>query len=127
MLSRAFSRPSVPDRTGVDVCVAYPPDTDTPGFEVENQTKPPETFEISGSGSLCTAPQVARAMLRGIRSGGSASLLSPFHQPPLCRGVSWVDRGRGSPARQSRRPSSWLQAGITCPPRTSVSPSSFLP
>ena len=28
--------------TGVRVSVAYPPDTDTPGFEQENKTKPPE-------------------------------------------------------------------------------------
>jgi hypothetical protein len=33
--------------SSVRVSVAYPPDTDTPGFEQENKTKPPETSRIS--------------------------------------------------------------------------------
>ena len=44
--------------TGVRVSVAYPPDTDTPGFEQENKTKPPECMCARRSSTplnfLCT-------------------------------------------------------------------------
>ncbi len=51
---------------GVRVAVLYPPDTDTPGFAIENTRKPPETVAVSGSIKPVTADVVARALLRGI-------------------------------------------------------------
>jgi 3-dehydrosphinganine reductase len=43
---------------GIKVCVAYPPDTDTPGFEVENKCKPEETRLLSETSGLFTAHEV---------------------------------------------------------------------
>ena len=57
------------------------PDTDTPGFEVENRNKPPETVAISESGGLMQPEEVAKALLRGVEKGkffigpGSAKML----------------------------------------------------
>ena len=42
------------------VCVAYPPDTDTPGFAEENKTKPEECRLISETAGLFSAQQVAK-------------------------------------------------------------------
>ena len=53
-------------RYRIDVQVLCPPDTDTPGFEVENRTKPAETRAVSGGGGLLEAVDAARALLRGI-------------------------------------------------------------
>lgn len=54
---------------GIQVSVVYPPDTDTPGFAVENQTKPFETHYISGSAGLMQPEEVAEAVLRGVERG----------------------------------------------------------
>lgn len=51
----------------ITVSVLCPPDTDTPGFEVENKTKPDETKEISKSAKLLTPDEVAQALLRGMK------------------------------------------------------------
>ena len=53
----------------IRVSVLCPPDTDTPGFELENRTKPPETKAISGTAKLIQPEVVARALLKGIRKG----------------------------------------------------------
>jgi 3-dehydrosphinganine reductase len=50
----------------VKVSILYPPDTDTPGFEIENQTKPPETAILSETAKLFTPEQVAEVYIRGI-------------------------------------------------------------
>ena len=43
------------------VSVAYPPDTKTPAFDVENLTKPPLTkILLEGSGQLFSAKYVAQ-------------------------------------------------------------------
>lgn len=44
--------------------MAYPPDTDTPGFAKENEEKPPETALISEAAGLSSAHSVAAVMLR---------------------------------------------------------------
>jgi 3-dehydrosphinganine reductase len=44
----------------------FPPDTDTPGFAIENQTKPPETVMLSESAKLMTPDQVAAVFVRGL-------------------------------------------------------------
>lgn len=54
---------------GVRVSVLCPPDTDTPGFAVENRTKPPETQAVSAGAKLMTPDDVARALLAGMRRG----------------------------------------------------------
>jgi 3-dehydrosphinganine reductase len=53
----------------VDVTIAYPPDTDTPGHRQETATLPPETVEINASGGLFTAEEVAQAILNGVARG----------------------------------------------------------
>lgn len=42
------------------VSVAYPPDTDTPGYKVEMESKPFITRKLSESGSVFSAEKVAR-------------------------------------------------------------------
>jgi short-subunit dehydrogenase len=54
---------------GVSVHVLCPPDTDTPGFEVENRTKPEETKEISKGAKVMRPDDVARTMLKGLEKG----------------------------------------------------------
>jgi len=51
---------------GITVSVLCPPDTDTPGFENENQSKPEETKAISAAAKVMTADAVAEALLRGM-------------------------------------------------------------
>jgi len=56
-------------RHGIGVSVLCPPDTDTPGFAVENLTKPPETVAVSEGGGLMRPEEVAAVLLKGIRKG----------------------------------------------------------
>lgn len=51
---------------GITVSVLCPPDTDTPGFAVENTTKPPETHAISAQATLLLPDAVADALLDGM-------------------------------------------------------------
>lgn len=66
---------------GVRVSILCPPDTDTPGFEVENRNKPPETVAVSEGGGLMQPEEVARALIKGLEKGrffigpGSARML----------------------------------------------------
>ena len=50
----------------VSVSILYPPDTDTPGFERENETKPFETAAISETAKLFKPEVVAKQYLKGI-------------------------------------------------------------
>jgi NAD(P)-dependent dehydrogenase (short-subunit alcohol dehydrogenase family) len=50
----------------ITVSVLCPPDTDTPGLAIENQTKPEETRAISAAGRVMTADAVADALIRGM-------------------------------------------------------------
>ncbi|MBM3172867.1 MAG: SDR family oxidoreductase [Chloroflexi bacterium] len=54
---------------GINVSVLCPPDTDTPGFEEENKTKPPECQAISARAKLMQPEEVAAALIRGMRKG----------------------------------------------------------
>ena len=54
---------------GIQVSVLCPPETDTPGLQIENQTKPFETNEISKSARLMTAEDVARVFVRKLARG----------------------------------------------------------
>lgn len=51
---------------GLRFSILYPPDTDTPGFENENTSKPAEVMMISEGGGLLDPDQVAKILLRGI-------------------------------------------------------------
>jgi 3-dehydrosphinganine reductase len=51
---------------GIVVACAYPPDTDTPGLDRENEHKPAETAGISAAIRPRTAHAVATAIVRGI-------------------------------------------------------------
>lgn len=48
---------------GVSVTLALPPDTDTPGFAIENQRKPKETKLLSESGGIYHPDKVAHWIL----------------------------------------------------------------
>jgi len=52
---------------GITVSVLCPPDTDTPGFQIENRTKPAETAAVSDGAGLMQPGDVARALIRGMR------------------------------------------------------------
>lgn len=53
-------------RAGIRISVLYPPDTDTPGFALENTRKPPETVAVSGAIKPVAASTVAQALANGI-------------------------------------------------------------
>lgn len=53
---------------GIRVSVLCPPDTDTPGMVEENKTKPDETLAISGNVKLVSAENVAKALIKGIKT-----------------------------------------------------------
>jgi len=50
----------------ISISVLYPPDTDTPGFERENETKPAETAALSETAKLYKPEVVAQYYLNGI-------------------------------------------------------------
>ncbi|XP_028392001.1 3-ketodihydrosphingosine reductase-like [Dendronephthya gigantea] len=54
---------------GIGVSIAFPPDTDTPGFEEENKDKPEETQLISASAGVFSPSLVAKDILNGVQSG----------------------------------------------------------
>ncbi len=66
---------------GVGISILCPPDTDTPGFEVENRNKPPETVAVSEGGGLMQPEEVAEVLVKGMEKGkyfigpGSARML----------------------------------------------------
>lgn len=51
---------------GIKISVLFPPDTDTPGFEIENRSKPPETAMLSEGAGLMSAAEVSRFFLDGL-------------------------------------------------------------
>jgi 3-dehydrosphinganine reductase len=50
----------------ISFSILYPPDTDTPGFEKENQTKPKECAMMSSTVKLLSAGQVAESLVAGM-------------------------------------------------------------
>lgn len=52
--------------TGVDVSIVYPPDTQTPQLDYENQFKPAETVALEGDPKPLSAEAVAAEILKGI-------------------------------------------------------------
>ncbi|PRW45034.1 short-chain dehydrogenase [Chlorella sorokiniana] len=57
--------------TGVHISVAYPPDTDTPGYATEMETKPALCKAVNAAlgSELFSAEKVAKALLGGIEAG----------------------------------------------------------
>jgi 3-dehydrosphinganine reductase len=53
----------------ITVSVLCPPDTDTPGFAIENEAKPAETKAVSAAARVLSADAVAAALLRGMARG----------------------------------------------------------
>ena len=51
---------------GIRISILFPPDTDTPGFEIENQTKPPETAMLSETAKLYQPEVVAEKYVNGL-------------------------------------------------------------
>lgn len=51
---------------GIRVSVVFPPDTQTPQLEYENQFKPHETKALSGNSSVLPPEEVARVTVNGI-------------------------------------------------------------
>ena len=88
--------------TGVRVSIGYPPDTDTEGYQRENETKPRSCVaanSVLGS-DLFPSERVARALWRGIARGafhlpspdpGQALLLDSM--AGLSPGVLWAPLG----------------------------------
>ena len=68
--------------SGVSVSVLYPSDTDTPGFEVENSTKPAETHALSANVKVAQPDDVARQFIDGLLRG-------KFHILPSGAGMPW--------------------------------------
>jgi 3-dehydrosphinganine reductase len=73
---------------GIRICIAYPPDTDTPQLTEENLAKPVETRAITAKGGIWSADDVAKAILEGVRKrrfviapGLTMKLLAAFHSP----------------------------------------------
>ena len=62
-------------RYNIKVQVLCPPDTETPGFETENKTKPEETKEISKTAKLLQPEEVARQAVKGIE--GDSFMIIP--------------------------------------------------
>ncbi|CAK1555294.1 unnamed protein product [Leptosia nina] len=60
--------------TNVRLTLAFPPDTDTPGFKQEELTKPKETKLISGSGGLHSPTTVGKKMIADAMKGKSYSV-----------------------------------------------------
>ena len=54
---------------GINVTLCCPPDTDTPGFEEEQKSKPEECKIISGSGTPSDPNTVARFVRRNYVRG----------------------------------------------------------
>jgi 3-dehydrosphinganine reductase len=93
---------------GIVVACAYPPDTRTPGFDAENELKPPETERISAVIKPREAVDVARAIVRGIEKdklvitadaqtaalARAAGLLGPYVRWSMDRQVGKVRRER---------------------------------
>ena len=54
---------------GVKVSIVFPPDTQTPQLDYENQFKPAETKALAGSDNPLSADEVARVILNGVARG----------------------------------------------------------
>ncbi|KAJ8929629.1 hypothetical protein NQ314_017671 [Rhamnusium bicolor] len=74
----------------ISVTLALPPDTDTPGFETENKTKPKETKLLSETGGLHKPNDVAKKLMDDALSQKFFSYIGfeSFILTTLCIGMS---------------------------------------
>jgi short-subunit dehydrogenase len=81
---------------GIQVAVLCPPDTKTPGFDRENQTKPPETRAISANAGVLSPEQVAKSLFHDLQKkkfliipgiDGRFTVMMMHHFPGI---VQWV-------------------------------------
>ncbi len=105
---------------GIKVTLSYPPTTETPGLEKENQIKPKAVWSYeseSGFNKIYTAEQVAQSMLKAIAQGKFEHLCgldSKFmrllfrHFPGLSR---WINDGELRKAFKRVEGSKELPAG----------------
>lgn len=63
-LTEALRHELKPDN--VQFSIVYPPDTDTPGLQEENKSKPVECAKMSETAKLWTAEQVSESTLSGV-------------------------------------------------------------
>jgi 3-dehydrosphinganine reductase len=70
----------------VRVSIVYPPDTETPGFARENETKPEETARISASITPVPAARVGEAIARGVERNRLTITCDP-QSAVLARGI----------------------------------------
>jgi len=82
--------------TGVTLHIAFPPDTDTPGFSQENTTKPWETSHAWPAcfNEVFEAKQVAECLLKGMLRG-QYFVTSPDHFGNLLVSRAWGHYPRG--------------------------------
>jgi 3-dehydrosphinganine reductase len=80
---------------GIDVAIAYPPDTDTPQLVAENLTKPLATQRITATAKTWTAEAVAEAIIHGVEQkafeitpGLEMTLLAKFYSV-IAPGFRW--------------------------------------
>lgn len=75
---------------GINVTLALPADTDTPGFENEQKSKPQATKEICSGGGLFKPEQVAKKLIDDALSGNFFSILGleSWILSILCCGMS---------------------------------------
>jgi 3-dehydrosphinganine reductase len=80
---------------GIQISIAYPPDTDTPQLEAENKTKPLETKLITGAAQTWSAQAVALEIIKGIEKkkfaiapGSEMAILGRLHSL-LAPGLNW--------------------------------------
>jgi 3-dehydrosphinganine reductase len=81
--------------SGINISIVYPPDTDTPQLQAENQTKPLETKRITGTAKTWSAEAVAQTIIQGIQKqafaitpGAEMTVLSGLHSL-LAPGLHW--------------------------------------
>lgn len=75
---------------GINVTLALPADTDTPGYANEEKSKPQETKDICGSGGLFKPEKVAKSILKDALKGNFFSILGfeSWILSLLCCGMS---------------------------------------
>jgi 3-dehydrosphinganine reductase len=56
-------------RENIYITLVFPPDTDTPGFQEENKTKPKETQMINETSGVLSAEKVARKIIQSTKKG----------------------------------------------------------
>ncbi|EZA60332.1 hypothetical protein DMN91_010553 [Ooceraea biroi] len=74
----------------ISVTLCLPPDTDTPGFAIEEQSKPLETKLISQTAALVMPEEVAEQLFKDALTGKFFSTVgvAGFIQSTLCSGMS---------------------------------------